>query len=184
MTTYAYCKLDGKSKELLGICTIKDYDMTTKCVIDGDTAIDFAKLQGYKVYSDEQGYNHLTYDEEQYNAYLKQKEIEELNAEKQAAIDSVNKELLELITVTEEESDKKGYNFRIYKIGNLVVKKEYIEIPQEENDGSDYTKPITYEVNMEATEGLWYTDGDNTWECIKSGTPASFDDKEYFDVIE
>ncbi len=184
MEIYAYCKIGGiGNSEILGISTIEDYDMTTRCIIDGDTAIDFSKLEGYYVYSDEFGYNHLAYDEEKYKAYLAQKEIDEANAEKQEAINQVNEELLNLISVTEEESDKEGFKFKVYKIGDLVVKKEYIEIPMV-NDGSDYTKPLTYEVGMEVVEGLWYTDGSNVWECIKSGTPTSFEDKEYFDIVE
>lgn len=61
-----------------------------------------------------------------------------------------------------------------------VVDEDYIS----ENDGSDYTKPITYKAGMSVVKGLWYTDGTDVWECIKDGTPLGFDDKDYFDIIE
>lgn len=61
-----------------------------------------------------------------------------------------------------------------------VVDEDYIS----ENDGSDYTTPITYKSAMSVVKGLWYTDGSDVWECIKDGTPTGFDDKEYFDIIE
>lgn len=61
------------------------------------------------------------------------------------------------------------------------------EIPDEnyipEYDGTDFLYPITWESNMNVISGLWYTNGENTWEAIKDGIPSSFNDKEYFDII-
>lgn len=184
--TYAWIKrgnINGSmTDEIVGISTIEDYDMTTKCIIDGSTSIDFAKTQGYTLYLDEQGYNHIKFDEDKYNAYLAQVEKDKANAEAQSNLDKVNEELLSLISVTEEASDKKGYNWKVYKIGDVVVKKEYIEI-ETVNDGSDYTKPITYKVGMSVEKELWYTDGSDVWEALKDGTPLSFADTEYFDIV-
>ena len=54
----------------------------------------------------------------------------------------------------------------------------------EQTTSGDYLNPIPYTLNMEVQENLWYTDGDNIWECIKSGMPDDFNDKEYFDIIK
>lgn len=51
-------------------------------------------------------------------------------------------------------------------------------------DGTDYLRPITWEPNMEVITGLWYTDGVDVWEAIKNGIPISFEDREYFDIID
>ncbi|WP_270603977.1 hypothetical protein [Dorea amylophila] len=62
----------------------------------------------------------------------------------------------------------------------LVEDPDYIKI----NDGTDYTKPVVWKAGMSVTTGLWYTDGENVWEAIKDGVPASLEDKEYFDIKE
>lgn len=62
----------------------------------------------------------------------------------------------------------------------LVEDPDYIRI----NDGTDYTRPITWKEGMSVTSGLWYTDGVSTWECIKDGEPETFQDAEYFEIIK
>lgn len=49
----------------------------------------------------------------------------------------------------------------------------------------DYTDPIPYNVGDSVEVGNFYysDDYDYRLECIKSGIPTSFYDKEYFDVI-
>ena len=48
----------------------------------------------------------------------------------------------------------------------------------------EYTNPIPYAKGMECQLGLFYTDGENIWECINAGIPDDFDDKRYFDIID
>lgn len=63
----------------------------------------------------------------------------------------------------------------------LVTDEEVSEVS--ENDGTDYLRPITYSEGMTVEAGLWYTDGNDIWEAIASGTPESFADANYFDII-
>lgn len=97
--------------------------------------------------------------------------------------------LKSLISTTTEKSDKTGYLWKITKIGDVEVLKEYIEDPDastDDHDGSDYTKPAYYTVGMTVTKGLWYcqeSEADLVYECIKDGVPTSFTDTEYFDVV-
>lgn len=93
-----------------------------------------------------------------------------------------------LLSVTTTTSDKSGYNWRITSIGNVEVLKEYIKAdePEDEHDGSDYTKPAYYVEGGSVEKGKWYceeSDPDLRYECIKSGTPSSFNDSEYFDIV-
>lgn len=53
-----------------------------------------------------------------------------------------------------------------------------------EFDGTDFLRPITWVNGMEIIDGLWYSDGIETWEAIKNGIPRDFTDKEYFDIID
>lgn len=74
---------------------------------------------------------------------------------------------------------KSGYSVQQTSEGVFeLVKNEELTIPQ-----GDYINPIPYEEGMECKIALFYTDGEDVWECIKTGTPESFSDKTYFDII-
>lgn len=93
-----------------------------------------------------------------------------------------------LISISETASDKTGYNWKITSIGNVEVLKEYVknDDPDDQHDGSDYTKPAYYIVGASVEKGKWYCQEEDptlVWECIKSGTPSSFQDTEYFDIV-
>ena len=104
------------------------------------------------------------------------------------SIKPISETMEKLISVTETSSDKTGYNWRITSIGNVEVLKEYVknDESQDEHDGSDYLKPAYYVVGSSVEKGKWYceeSDPTLIWECIKSGTPSSFKDTEYFDIV-
>lgn len=180
--TYAYINCGIDFNDILAISSMKTTATTIKAVLD-DEVVYFSKLEGYTAFSDDNGTVHLAFDESKYNQFLEtEKKKQQEQAEKQEA-EAKKDLLLGLITITEEPSDKEGYNFKIYKIGDVVVKKEYIQNGDDLNDGSDYTKPITYKEGMSVIKSAWYTDGTDIWECIKTGTPSSFSDTEYFDII-
>ena len=65
-----------------------------------------------------------------------------------------------------------------------AVKARYDELGKMVSAPSgEYTNPIPYEQGMTVTVGLFYTDGEDIWEAIQTGTPSGFDDKAYFDII-
>lgn len=95
--------------------------------------------------------------------------------------------LVDSVTVPQKPAEKIGFiTVPIYDhVGNSIVwtfEPDPNYLP--ENDGSDYLKPKRYVDGMTVTAGLWYTDGTDIWECIKSGTPSGFTDTEYFDIIQ
>lgn len=55
-----------------------------------------------------------------------------------------------------------------------------------EHATGDYLNPILYKDGMRIVDGKWYylDDKDLPHEAIKSGVPAGFNDKEYFDFVE
>lgn len=61
---------------------------------------------------------------------------------------------------------------------------ELIESDTEEMPAGDYLNPIPYELGMVVQKDMWYTDGENIWECLNNGTPDGFGDTEYFDIID
>lgn len=182
--TKAYIKVGETFDDIIAISSMSINDIIIEVELD-DECIYFDKLVGYRAYTkeDKPSEYRLKFDEDKYKAYLEEKKKSDEEIKKSKELKEKSDLIADLISVTEEASDKEGYNWKVYKIGDVVVKKEYTEIETEENDGSDYTKPITYKVGMEVTKGLWYTDGDNVWEALKDGTPLSFADTEYFDIV-
>lgn len=73
-------------------------------------------------------------------------------------------------------------------VKNIPADGTWWEIPDPnyvpEFDGTDYLRPITYTIGLKIMAGLWYTDGGDIWEAIKTGIPADFNDMEYFDIIK
>lgn len=59
------------------------------------------------------------------------------------------------------------------------------EVVKKQVGTGDYINPILFEQGMSITLGLWYylDDKDLPREAIRSGTPTTFDDREYFDWI-
>lgn len=57
------------------------------------------------------------------------------------------------------------------------------EVEKQETPTGDYANPIAYEPETAVTAGLWYTDGEDIWECIADGVPTGFDDTEFFDIV-
>lgn len=151
-----------------------------------DSAFYFDKIKGYTATYDEQGVLKLKFDEEKYNKLVAEEKAKEEAEKAEQEKEEAQKDILDMVSVSYEDSDKEGYKYKVYKLGDLTIKKEYVQIESEtatENDGSDYIKPITYTTGMTVTKGLWYTDGSDVWECIKDGTPTSFSDTEYFNIV-
>lgn len=75
---------------------------------------------------------------------------------------------------------KAGYHVEQISDGVFTLERN----PNPEEPNGEYTHPIPYYDDMEVTAGLFYTNGDDIWEAIKSGIPAGFNDNEFFDIID
>lgn len=93
--------------------------------------------------------------------------------------------LLDAIPVDNKPTDRPGYMWKpIFNLANMKVGWEEVVDPDYNPTGSGtYVDPYVYEDGMTVEIGMWYTDGDNIWEAIKTGIPTGFDDSEYFDII-
>ena len=94
--------------------------------------------------------------------------------------------LAEIQTETIEPSDKQGYDFKIVKLGDVELYREYIPTENPSTEDGTYTNPFRYVEGMEIVESKWYFlyDKDLPHEAIKSGVPSGFYDTEYFDFVE
>mgnify|MGYP006896537214 CR=1 FL=1 len=182
--TNAYIKVGVDFNHVESISTTQSVDNTIQVVLDDDL-VDFGRTQGYIAYTADDGQNHLKFDQPTYDAYLAEVKKQEEEKRKQEELEQNKQDLFEALSVEYTDSDKEGYKFKVLKLGDVVISKEYVKSDDADiNDGSDYTKPIVYKDGMSVEKGLWYTDGKAVWECIKEGEPSKFGDTEYFDVIE
>ena len=180
----AYIKVGKDFNDILLISSGWTRETQTQTILDED-AVDFSKLKGYIAYTGDDGQNHLKFDQGKYDSYLEEVKKQEEAEKRKKELEEAEKALVESVTIEYKKSDKTGYKLKCYKIGDNVFKEIYVEDDGANlNDGTDYTRPITYKDGMTITKGLWYTDGSDIWECIKDGQANSFSDKEYFDIIE
>lgn len=90
-----------------------------------------------------------------------------------------DKTIEERLLLLEQQMTSLSYSLKQISDSVLeVIKKDDSEMPV-----GDYLNPIPYESGMKVEKNKFYTDGENIWEAIKTGKPAGFDDKSYFDII-
>ena len=68
-----YIKVGDNFNDILLISSAWTSETQTQVVLDGDT-VDFSKLKGYVAYAGDDGNNHLKFDQEKYNAYIKEQQ--------------------------------------------------------------------------------------------------------------
>ena len=178
--TNVYVKIGLDMNDIQVISTGWTADTQSQFILDSDV-LDLSKIAGYVGYVGDDGQKHLKFDQDKYDAHLAEVKKQQEEEKRRKELEEAQQAFLDSITV----EYKVGYKLKCYKIGDYIFKEDYIkedEVPM--YDGSDYTRPITYKEGMSVEKGLWYTDGTSIWECIKEGTPSSFSDKEYFDIIE
>lgn len=94
--------------------------------------------------------------------------------------------LIDAIPVMPKPEDREGYSWiPLFNAQQMCFGWEEVKNPYftAEADGT-YLHPFTYADDVPCVRGLWYTDGEDIWECIMSGYPSRFADPNYFEVIE
>ena len=107
----------------------------------------------------------------------------ELEAERNAPKPKSTLELMaDALDKAKPTIEKQGFHLELtYSEGMLVWEFVADEQPGG-NDGTDYLRPITYIPGMSVTAGLWYTDGEDIWECIQTGENSEWT-PQWFDII-
>ena len=94
---------------------------------------------------------------------------------------------------TQDDFLKEVENYLIEQGNEVALKRQAIRaqfdkigkiVQTLEGDGTAFNPYKNWEVGMTVEEGCWYSTTDGyLWEAIKSGTPTSTTDSEYFDVV-
>lgn len=80
-------------------------------------------------------------------------QIEKLNAIKSAIKDGKMVKAAGGITVTQEQSDKLGYDWKIYTVNDVAVRKEYVV---QENPTGTKDNPIVYVEGLPLINNAYY----------------------------
>lgn len=119
-------------------------------------------------------------------------DLKELVKERIKELFEVEKKVNEFGGFHTEEipSDKEGSIFRVYYLGDVELRREYVEVyvPGTDDETPDadgtYLHPFPWSEGVEVIEGKWYLMSDgNIWEAKKDGIPESETDDEYFDIV-
>ena len=81
-------------------------------------------------------------------------QTEKLNAIKGAIKDGKMVQAAGGIAVTQEQSDKLGFNWTVYSVNDVVVRKEYVA--QENPVGTSAENPIEYEDGVPLINNAYY----------------------------
>lgn len=92
---------------------------------------------------------------------------------------------VEAIAVADKPAEKEGFILKRTLVPTgYTVMWEFVEDPEyHPTEDGTYLHPFTFTAGMGVTEGKWYTNGDDIWECIKTGICETWADPEFFDVI-
>ena len=80
-------------------------------------------------------------------------QTEKLNAIKSAIKDGKMVQAAGGITVTQEQSDKLGYDWKVYMVNNIAVRKEYVV---QENPTGTKNNPIGYTEGVPLINNAYY----------------------------
>lgn len=136
------------------------------------------KLDAYHVYvrsniREETLTSHMSDSEETHTGYVYDETVYEKD-------EYIKYKLTSLESQVSFLAEKQGYNLVQTSPNVYQFVKSDTPLPS-----GDYLNPIPYTVGMAIEKDKWYKGEDeNIWLALKSGTPTSFEDKEYFDIIE
>lgn len=127
-------------------------------------------LTGLRLHAYRIGKNRLIFDENRYNALveeeerkIREKEIAE--EEEKLKSDKVNM-LTDMLTIHREPSDKLGYDFEVYMLGDVILRKEYVK-----NDSHSGTMddPIPFELGLSLIPNAFYSYESHLWVYMGQG---------------
>lgn len=101
-------------------------------------------------------------------------------AKREAMFASIEKTFTETVI----PSDKLGQLWKVTRLGDVEIMREYVPDPGYDPDAPDGTfiKPYAFAPGMTVELGKFYTDGEDIWECVQAGVADAFT-APWFDVI-
>lgn len=192
--TIAYVKIGFDFNEVIAISSLQTPSTDLKVILDDDL-VDFSKVNGYIAYAGDDGQNHLKFNEDRYNEYIKeQKRQESVMKGKQ-----LKQELTEK-TVLNNASDEDAYVMRYlygewsgdgitYKTNDrLMYNDKFYKALQDHISQSDWTPDTASSLYVEiadpSNEYPEFVQPSGAHDAYTKGDKVTFEGKHYISLID
>lgn len=192
--TIAYVKIGFDFNEVLAISSLQTPGTDLKVILDDDL-VDFSRVNGYIAYAGDDGQNHLKFNEDRYNEYIKeQKRQESVMKGKQ-----LKQELTEK-TVLNNASDEDAYVMRYlygewsgdgitYKANDrLMYNDKFYKVLQDHTSQSDWTPDTASSLYVEiadpSNEYPEFVQPSGAHDAYTKGDKVTFEGKHYISLID
>ena len=192
--TIAYVKIGFDFNEVLAISSLQTPSTDLKVILDDDL-VDFSKVNGYIAYAGDDGQNHLKFDEDRYNEYIKeQKRQESVMKGKQLKQELTEKNVLN------NASDEDAYVMRYlygewsgdgitYKTNDrLMYNDKFYKVLQDHTSQSDWTPDTASSLYVEiadpSNEYPEFKQPTGAHDAYAKGDKITFEGKKYVSLID
>lgn len=192
--TNVYIKVGVDFNDILLICSGWTSETQIQVVLDGDT-VDFSKLKGYVAYAGDDGKNHLKFDQEKYNAYIKEQQKQEAMEEAQKMQVELQ-QLVVLSSATDEQAfimrylypEWSGESVSYKKNDRFMYHNKFYKVLQNHTSQADWTpdtaSSLYVEIANPAEEWPEFKQPTGAHDAYARGDKVTFEGKHYISLID
>lgn len=192
--TNVYIKVGVDFNDVLLISSGWTSETQTQVVLDGDT-IDFTKLKGYVAYAGDNGENHLKFDQDKYNAYIKEQQKQEVIEEGQ----KMQVDLQQLIVLSAATDDQafimrylypewSGESVSYKKNDRFMYHDKFYKVLQNHTSQADWTpdtaSSLYVEISDPAEEWPEFKQPTGSHDAYAKDAKVTFEGKHYKSLID
>ena len=189
-----YIKVGVDFNDILLICSAWTSETQTQVILDGDT-VDFSKLKGYVAYAGDDGKNHLKFDQEKYNAYIKEQQKQEAMKEAQKMQVELQQSVV-LSAATDDQAFVMRYLYPEWSGESVSYKKndrfmyhdKFYKVLQKHTSQADWTPDTANSLYVEiadpSNEYPEYIQPSGAHDAYAKGDRVTFEGKYYISLID
>lgn len=192
--TNVYIKVGVDFNDVLLISSGWTSETQIQVVLDGDT-IDFTKLKGYVAYAGDDGENHLKFDQDKYNAYIKEQQKQEAMEEGQKMQVELQQSAV-LLAATDEQAFVMRYLYTEWSGESVSYKKndrfmyqdKFYKVLQDHTSQADWTPDTANSLYVEiadpAEEWPEFKQPTGAHDAYAKDAKVTFEGKHYKSLID
>lgn len=192
--TNVYIKVGMDFNDILLISSGWTSETQTQVVLDGDI-VDFSKLKGYVAYAGDDGKNHLRFDQEKYNAYIKEQQKQEAMEEAQKMQAELQQSSV-LSYATDEQAfimrylypEWSGESVSYKKNDRFMYHNKFYKVLQKHTSQEDWTPDTTSSLYVEIAnpneECLEFKQPTGAHDAYAKDAKVTFEGKHYKSLID
>ena len=192
--TNVYIKVGMDFNDILLISSAWTSETQTQVVLDGDT-VDFSKLKGYVAYAGDDGKNHLRFDQDKYNDYIKEQQKQEAMEEAQKMQVELQQSVV-LSYATDEQAfimrylypEWSGESVSYTKNDRFMYHNKFYKVLQNHTSQSDWTpdtaSSLYVEIANQTEEWPEFKQPTGAHDAYAKGSKVTFEDKKYVSLID